>query len=788
MRNGLFSLFYVITLLFLLTAQVFAQPYAYVSNSDANTVSVIDTATNNVIATVPVGPDPRGIAITPDATRAYVANRDGTTLSVIDTLTNMVVQTITVGATPFSIAITPDSSTAYVTSLDNGNVVVVDLATTLIDTTVTVGAFPSVIDITPDGTRTYNANFNGSTVNVINTATNMLIGGAIAIGDDPLGVTVSPDGTSVYVANQDSNSISEISTATNMVADTFAGGDSPTRIAITPDGTTAYVTNRDTDMVAEINLATNMIADTIGVGDRPRGIAITPDGTRVYSTNSGDGTGGNTVSVIQIPANMISQTITVGDGPADIRITPYIPATIALTPPTSENPILTNHTVTATFSSAIEGLLVTFDIDSGPNTGLSSTTDGTCSPNPDCTTDASGTVSWTYTSNGMAGTDTIVSSAEATLIGGLVTSNTVTADWFIPTIMLTPVTADNPIFSDHTVTASASSMLGPIAGLLITFEVDSGPNAGLSSTSDGTCFPNADCTTDINGEVMWTYTSNGVTGTDTIVSSADDPVVGGMVVSNTAQKNWFTTTIALTPTSSQNPIFSEHTVSTAFFPVIEGVLTTFVVNSGPNSGLSSASDGTCSPNPDCTTDMNGEVFWTYASNGTAGTDSIVSSADDPLIGGMVVSNTAQKEWIAPNIVLSSIGSVSPILTDHTISAVVSSIFGPVEGVLINFVVESGPNAGLSSETGGMCIPNPDCTTDANGEVSWIYSSELIGTDTIIASSDDPLVGGMATSNEVRVTWILIRNVPTLSEWGLFATAALLGIVGFKVIRRRQKLA
>ena len=30
-----------------------------------------------------------------------------------------------------------------------------------------------------------------------------------------------------------------------------------------------------------------------------------------------------------------------------------------------------------------------------------------------------------------------------------------------------------------------------------------------------------------------------------------------------------------------------------------------------------------------------------------------------------------------------------------------------------------------------------------------------------------------------------RNVPTLSEWGLIAMAALLGIVGFMVIRRRQ---
>ena len=36
-----------------------------------------------------------------------------------------------------------------------------------------------------------------------------------------------------------------------------------------------------------------------------------------------------------------------------------------------------------------------------------------------------------------------------------------------------------------------------------------------------------------------------------------------------------------------------------------------------------------------------------------------------------------------------------------------------------------------------------------------------------------------------VTDIESTNVPTLSQWGLIATAGLLGIIGFIVIRRRQ---
>ncbi|WP_374777453.1 hypothetical protein OG756_36440 [Streptomyces sp. NBC_01310] len=44
--------------------------YAYVANFNDGTVSVIDTATNAVVVTVPVGNAPWGVAVSPDSTRA----------------------------------------------------------------------------------------------------------------------------------------------------------------------------------------------------------------------------------------------------------------------------------------------------------------------------------------------------------------------------------------------------------------------------------------------------------------------------------------------------------------------------------------------------------------------------------------------------------------------------------------------------------------------------------------------------------------------------------------------
>ncbi|PYX60268.1 MAG: hypothetical protein DMG76_03360, partial [Acidobacteria bacterium] len=81
---------------------------AYVTiNFPNNVVAVIDTATNTVLATIPVGVGPIGVAITPDGARAYVTNDDSNTVSVIDTATNTLVATVPVGVRPVAVAITP---------------------------------------------------------------------------------------------------------------------------------------------------------------------------------------------------------------------------------------------------------------------------------------------------------------------------------------------------------------------------------------------------------------------------------------------------------------------------------------------------------------------------------------------------------------------------------------------------------------------------------------------------------------------------------------------------------
>jgi YVTN family beta-propeller protein len=117
----------------------------YVVNQFSNTVSVIDTATDTVTATVSVESLPEGVAVNPTGTRVYVANRNNNTVSVIDTASNTVIGAVSVGSYPVGVAVTPDGNKVYVTNFASNNVSVINTETNTVMDTVNVGAGPSAL-------------------------------------------------------------------------------------------------------------------------------------------------------------------------------------------------------------------------------------------------------------------------------------------------------------------------------------------------------------------------------------------------------------------------------------------------------------------------------------------------------------------------------------------------------------------------------------------------------------------------------------------------------------------
>jgi YVTN family beta-propeller protein len=324
--------------------------FGFVANAFDNTVSVIDTASNKVVATIPVGRFPDGVATTPDGTHAYVTNKFDATVSVIDTTSNKVVVTIPVGANPSGVATTPDGTHAYVTNSDFRSVSVIDTASNTVVDTILVGVFPTGVATTPDGSHpperddrrhqplAYVTNQVDNTVSVIETAGNTVVA-TIPVGDNPNGVAITPDGTRAYVTNlgtvnELATTVSVIDTANNTVVATIPAGKLPSGVAITPDGTHAYVTNTIDSTVSVIDTASNTMVATIPVGLGSFGVAITSDGTRPYEhddrrhqplayvTNNS----GNTVSVIDTANNKVVATIPVGNFPFALAFATVTPS------------------------------------------------------------------------------------------------------------------------------------------------------------------------------------------------------------------------------------------------------------------------------------------------------------------------------------------------------------------------------------------------------------------------------------------------------------------------------
>jgi YVTN family beta-propeller protein len=74
-------------------------------NGRACTVSVVDAATLKLVATIPVGKRPWGIAISRDGRFVYTANGLSNDVSVIDRATNKVVANVNVGQRPWGVAV-----------------------------------------------------------------------------------------------------------------------------------------------------------------------------------------------------------------------------------------------------------------------------------------------------------------------------------------------------------------------------------------------------------------------------------------------------------------------------------------------------------------------------------------------------------------------------------------------------------------------------------------------------------------------------------------------------------
>ncbi|SFC28885.1 Por secretion system C-terminal sorting domain-containing protein [Flexibacter flexilis DSM 6793] len=312
--------------------------YAYVPNGFANTVSVINTSTNAVTATISVGSTPLGVAVNPAGTRAYISNQNSNSLSVINTSTNTVMATVTVGSTPQNVVVSPDGNKVYVVNYSSGTISVINATTNTVTATISVTANPNGIAVSADGSKVYVSHIFNDIISVINTATNTVAATFASSGTRPYGMAVNPTGTRLYVANVFSNTVSVFNTSNNSLITNISVGVNPQFVAVSRDGNSVYVTNSTDNTLSVINANTNTVVSTVSTGVLPQGVSITPNGAKVLVACADMNT--SAVQVLSTATNTTITNVAVGTAPyafGNMMPLYYNPACALATPTASGN-------------------------------------------------------------------------------------------------------------------------------------------------------------------------------------------------------------------------------------------------------------------------------------------------------------------------------------------------------------------------------------------------------------------------------------------------------------------
>lgn len=289
-----------------------ARNEVYVVNTLSGTVSIIDTSSNQVAATIPVHKLPYFISVDASGHRAYVANSGSNNVSVIDLDRRREIAVVGTGEQPGLARISPDMRTLVVSNRRGGSVSIFavspysedphmlsPLKATPVgpDTPPRLRAVysgcPGATDIAilPDSSKAFVACSGGHQVMAISLAAapsswaakqnpSLLTDHLLAfleVGETPIHLAAKPDGGQIFCSNFHSNSISSIDTQTNEVSrtDTIANG--PVFSLVSGDNSSLWISNFDADSLNIWSIDDGRMAGSVRTGHAPDTLAFSAD-------------------------------------------------------------------------------------------------------------------------------------------------------------------------------------------------------------------------------------------------------------------------------------------------------------------------------------------------------------------------------------------------------------------------------------------------------------------------------------------------------------------------------
>ncbi len=276
--------------------------FAYVTSQKSDTagVSVIDLATMEVVNTFDVKAEgPRGLGITDDGTKLIVATRENESISVIDTATGEVLDQIKVGKNPEFVRVNgnfvfissepsaiggpppkPGSKEAEEDDDDKipARIAIVDLAKGEKIKDIVGGPETEGIEFSADGKEIVITNEADNTVTVHNIESGELVKTIHTheYGDRPRGIKLSPDGQTFLATLEYGNKFMVIDKDYNVVR-TVDTGKVPYGISFDATGEHIYVAANKEKALQVFDATTYEKIKDIPTGNRCWHFSFTPD-------------------------------------------------------------------------------------------------------------------------------------------------------------------------------------------------------------------------------------------------------------------------------------------------------------------------------------------------------------------------------------------------------------------------------------------------------------------------------------------------------------------------------
>ena len=315
-----------------------------VANKSEATVSLVDTHTGEIRATLPTGNAPHEVDVSPNGVLALVGNygtRDepGSTLTLIDVPTASVVMTIELEgySRPHGI-VWIDDENALVTVEENQALIRVDVkAAKVIHQIGTDAEISHMVAVAPNHGLAFVANIGSGSVTVIDLTLGTSLGN-IPTGEGAEGIAVTPDGRQVWVTNRAEDTVTVISVAKRAPVAKIDAGEFPIRAEATADGRFVLVTNAKGDNLSVFSVSEmkevgriefeavskgaegRLFSDRFGDSSVPIGIELVDEENRAYIAHAN----ADDISIVDLSQGKVVGTLSAGKEPDGMGYSPLV--------------------------------------------------------------------------------------------------------------------------------------------------------------------------------------------------------------------------------------------------------------------------------------------------------------------------------------------------------------------------------------------------------------------------------------------------------------------------------